>query len=521
MERMTHRDLAGQILDGRYRVVEPVGKGAMGSVYRGEHLKLGRVVAIKVINEHVPSGMSSRARFEREAKAMAKLEHPNCASVLDVGLYEDMPYVVMDFVSGEALTELVKSGPIPVERAVEIMRQVLSGLGHAHEHGIVHRDIKPANIVLSQKAGLGDHVKILDFGLAKFNEETSNLTSGVVVGTPYYMAPEQILGRPIDHRVDLYACGVTLFELVTGTRPFRSASNEPTQVCMMHLNVEPPRLADLMPGRAFGALEDVVARALAKSPAQRFASAAEFRTALADAIDSRPRIITPPIGTPSPSSATAAFAPEVPASPAPEPSTAGAPSHGRPGARPRRRLALVVGGLVLAAASIAIVVATRGGSEAPAPARAAQPEAPVDATPPPEPMVADAVAELRARADELASSGRRDAAIELLVKARKTYPDDARLPYHAGLLYLDRMWWADGLKQLRAAIGLEPSLRSDPRLVKAVVRGFNTTARYDGTLARFLRDDIGPEAKPYLEEVARAHANPLIRKRALAELRRY
>ncbi|MBA3453191.1 MAG: serine/threonine protein kinase, partial [Deltaproteobacteria bacterium] len=136
---MAGRDLSGQILDDRYRVIEPIGEGAMGSVYRAERLKLGRIVAIKVMNESLPDEMSSRRRFEREATAMAKLEHPHCASVLDIGVHDSCPYVVMDFVSGTNLTKLIDQGPVPIARAVEITRQVLSGLAHAHALGIVHR----------------------------------------------------------------------------------------------------------------------------------------------------------------------------------------------------------------------------------------------------------------------------------------------------------------------------------------------------------------------------------------------
>ena len=161
----------------------------MGVVYRAERLKLGRVVAIKVLHDVLPNELSARKRFEIEAMAMAKLEHPHCAAVVDVGIHEAKPYVVMDFVSGENLKSLTAQGPVPPARAVELMRQVLSGLAHAHELGIIHRDIKPANIVLSQKAGLGDHVKILDFGLARFSAQTSRLTVGIAVGTPAYMLP--------------------------------------------------------------------------------------------------------------------------------------------------------------------------------------------------------------------------------------------------------------------------------------------------------------------------------------------
>jgi len=209
-------DLTGAVLDGRYRVIEPVAEGAMGVVYRAERVKLGRIVAVKILHDSLPNELSSRRRFEIEAMAMAKLEHPHCVAVLDVGLHEDHPFVVMDYVSGQNLKEVIaKHAPLPPPRATEIVRQLLSGLAHAHEHGIIHRDIKPANIVLSQKAGLGDHVKILDFGLARLNKDSS-LTTGIVVGTPSYMAPEQIRGNVIDSRVDIYASGVVLFELLTG-----------------------------------------------------------------------------------------------------------------------------------------------------------------------------------------------------------------------------------------------------------------------------------------------------------------
>src|SRR6187431_659820 len=139
-------DLIGVVLDGRYRIIEPVAQGAM-----------------------------------------ARLEHPHCAAVVDVGLHEDRPFVVMDFVSGQNLKDvLAAEAPLPIVRAVEILRQILSGLAHAHELGIIHRDIKPANLVLSQKAGLGDHIKVLDFGLARLSQDSS-LTTGLAVGTPSYM----------------------------------------------------------------------------------------------------------------------------------------------------------------------------------------------------------------------------------------------------------------------------------------------------------------------------------------------
>jgi len=291
-------DLTGAVLDGRYKVLEPVAEGAMGVVYRAERIKLGRIVAIKVLHDELPNELSSRKRFEIEAMAMAKLEHPHCAAVLDVGIHEERPFVVMDFVSGRDLKELINEGPLPVTRVAEIVRQVLSGLAHAHEHGIIHRDIKPANIVLSQKAGLGDHVKILDFGLARLNAEASGLTTGIVVGTPSYMAPEQIRGTAIDGRADLYACGILMYELLTGKKPFHSPKDDPIEVCSMHLKAPVPPMSTMLPDVDFGEVEAVVQKALAKSADDRFQNAVEFAKALTTAVGRKGMLFTPASGVP-------------------------------------------------------------------------------------------------------------------------------------------------------------------------------------------------------------------------------
>ena len=545
------RDLTGQVLDDRYRVIEPLGEGSFGSVYRGERLKLGRMVAIKVLNEEFPNP-SSRERFEREATAMARLEHPNCASVLDVGVHGDFPYVVMELVTGQTLKQILEAGPLPIARAVELTRQVLSGLSHAHEHGIIHRDIKPANIVVSQKSGVGDLVKILDFGLARFRNNNSNLTGAMVIGTPNYMAPEQVCGGDLDHRVDLYACGVLLFELLTGTKPFEAA--DPVAVCMQHVNVDPPRLSERAPpGRVFGALEDVVARALEKQRDARFANADDFARALVEAAakldDTAPNppaldVTLPLPPTPRSSQSSSTVAPQRPPSspsitrpqsspsiPMPRASTgpvAGerAPSQSSsiapPAASPRRRVAIAIGALAsIAAVAIVIVVATRSDAK-PTSNDVATPPPTIDAAPVIETADnVDAVAQIELRGLELAASGRREAALDLFLDARKTYPKDARLAYQASKLYLDKMYKADGLKLARTAIDLDPKYKSDDELIKLVVKLFNTTASTDWTLSKFLREDIGPAAKPYLEDTANGHPNPIVRKRAKAELRHY
>ena len=545
-------DLTGVVLDGRYRVIEPVAEGAMGVVYRAERVKLGRVVAIKVLHDSLPNELRSRQRFELEAMAMAKLEHPHCAAVVDVGIYNDQPFVVMDFVSGPNLKEVIAQGPMPIARAVEIIRQVLSGLAHAHEHGIIHRDVKPANIVLSQKAGLGDHVKILDFGLARLNKETSNLTTGIVVGTPSYMAPEQIRGIAIDCRADIYACGVLLFELLTGRKPFISPKDDPIEVCSMHLKKAPPRLADIRPGEPFGELEAIVARALSKMPDERYATAVEMAAAL-DLVVPRRSLSTPPVGVaitmpvsvavgagsapnraPSPVLARASTPPPpvtrqstpVPPPPAREASTpppAREPSGEQSTARPplpvsRRQLAIA--GLGVLALVVVIAVVASGGGTAKPQVGSGSPK-PTPHGPGPSAPEGDPASEIISRANDLLADGHREAALDMLVAARKSYPDDARLAYQTGQILFAKLFWTDGLKQLRDAVRLDASYRDDPELIKTVLRGFNTTPRYNDDLADFLHDVIGPAAKPFLEETAAGHPNPTIRARAADELRRY
>lgn len=276
---MAETELIGTVLDGRYKVIEPIAEGAMGGVYRGERVGLGRAVAIKVMHQELPDELSSRQRFEREAKLMALLEHPNCVSVIDFGLHDDKPYLVMDLVRGTSLLQLLDEvGRLEPVQACDIIRQVLAGLAHAHELGIIHRDVKPANIMISEKAGVGQQVRILDFGLARPTESSTKLTTGIVVGTPNYMSPEQCKGGNIDARTDLYACGVMLFEMLTGRKPF--VADDPIQVVRKHLLEKPPTLASVVPNVEFGDLESVVAKALSKSPGDRYPSAVEMAKAV-------------------------------------------------------------------------------------------------------------------------------------------------------------------------------------------------------------------------------------------------
>jgi eukaryotic-like serine/threonine-protein kinase len=508
-------DLIGALLEGRYQVVERVAEGAMGVVYRGERVKLGRAVAIKFLHAWNAEDAAARKRFEVEARAMARLEHPNCAAVIDVGEYEGAPYVVMDYVRGTTLRDLLDEDRFSPARAADVAKQVLSGLAHAHELGIIHRDIKPANIMLSEKTGLGAMVKILDFGLARLRGGSGGLTVGIAIGTPSYMAPEQATGGPVDARTDLYACGVLLFEMLTGRKPF--IDDDPLEVLRMHREQAPPRLAEVVPGEDFGALEEVVARALAKRPEDRFASAGELAAAIDGAMRSlsgaasgdgaRAASSPPPAKTSGASlDGAATFAP------APPPGGVAAPTRSDP---TRRRIitGAAIAGVALAAIGIIAAVLSAGGAHRAAVVDAAPVAIATDAGAPDSDVVA--------RARGLADAGDVDGAIKLLDAARQLDPDRAALPYELGRLYFARMWWSDGVKWFRAAIRLDQRYRSDPELIKTVLRGFITTPDAEGLLASFLRVDIGAAAIPYLEETAQSHPNPRIRARAASLLQLY
>ena len=273
--------LIGRTLDGRYEVLGRLGEGGVGVVYRGRQTHLGRFVAIKVLHQDAAGIPEWRRRFEREAKALSALAHPNVVPVTDFGIDGGVPFLVMELLQGKTLGELIKEqpGPLPLARTLDIFRQTLRGLAFAHGKGIVHRDLKPANVFLQALPDQADHVRLLDFGMAKFLEGSGsrtvpeNLTrAGIVFGTPAYMSPEQVKAGTVDARSDVYTAGILLFELLTGRRPFLADSYE--GYLGAHLTQPVPSLAKLRPkipaARLFQAL---IERAMAKKPAERFEDA--------------------------------------------------------------------------------------------------------------------------------------------------------------------------------------------------------------------------------------------------------
>jgi serine/threonine-protein kinase len=468
----------------------------MGVVYRGKSLSTERAVAVKLMHQSLPGEMAARARFEREAKLMALVDHPHCVSVIDYGLHEGKPYLVMELVRGRSLHDVIgEQRYVELARAADIIRQVLSGLAYAHEQDIIHRDIKPANIMVTPKAPLGVHVRILDFGLARLREASTSLTDGLAVGTPSYMAPEQCRGDKLDARVDLYACGVVLFEMLSGKKPF--VAKDPIEIVKLQLQAPVPSLG--------GPLAAVVTRALAKKPEDRFESA----IAMSEAIDAALAggVAAEPTATLLGSSSLMPPSIEVPI-------TVGSSVVEKK--KPRARYLALPGLLVVAAVIYAVV---GRGDEEPKPVAVVPRDAAAVVVVPPDAAPLDPAATIISQAEELAAGGKPDAAIDALVKARRVYPDRANLAYAAGKLYFAKMWFTDGIKSFRDAIKLEPSLRNDPELVKAVVRGFIMTPDYDERLGAFLLE-LGDAAQQALDETARSHPNPQVRARATAQLRR-
>jgi serine/threonine-protein kinase len=263
-----------------------MGTGGVGVVYRGKQVQLGRFVAIKLLQQHAAAVPEWRWRFQREAKALSELAHPNIVGVTDSGIDGAVPYLVMELLEGKTLAELLQEGRLPFARAIDIGRQLLRGLAFAHGKGIVHRDLRPANVFLQALPDHLDHVRLLDFGLAKFLDGAGspplaeNLTRvGTVFGTPSYISPEQARGEAVDERTDVYAAGVILFELFAGHLPFAAQTSE--GMLKAHASEPIPSLAEACPELPAAALlQPIIERAMAKTRAGRFPDADSMLAAL-------------------------------------------------------------------------------------------------------------------------------------------------------------------------------------------------------------------------------------------------
>ena len=281
----------GTVLDGRYRIDAILGSGGMGRVYRGEHTGIGRPVAIKVLHADLNRNREAAQRFQREALASGRLDHPNIVGVSDFGIVDQGPcYLVMEALEGESLgARLDREKRIPWRDALEILRGVLAGLRHAHDRGVVHRDIKPDNVFLARKDG-DTVVKILDFGIAKLYagspDDPASTRAGLTVGTPAYLSPEQAVGGEIKPTSDLYSTTILLFEMITGRAPFED--KDPLAMLGAHVSRQPPTIREIAPDLDVPPeLEDVIQKGLAKTAAERIPSATEYLALLDGVIAGR------------------------------------------------------------------------------------------------------------------------------------------------------------------------------------------------------------------------------------------
>ncbi|NNM83277.1 MAG: serine/threonine protein kinase [Burkholderiales bacterium] len=261
---------------GRYEIISELGRGAMGVVYKARDPVLDRIVAIKTLSLNLSDDefQEYEARFYQEAKATGKINHTNIISLFDFGKSDKIAFMAMEYLEGQELRQILDSGKrLDVERVLDIARQVAEGLSHAHEQNIVHRDIKPSNIMILRN-GIA---KITDFGIARIPSSAIKTMTGMVMGSPQYMSPEQVAGRHTDHRTDIFSLGIVLYEMLTGTPPFKGENVHSIMYQIVNYNPPPPKsLRPELPEM----LDFIVAKALAKNPEDRYQSAKEFASDL-------------------------------------------------------------------------------------------------------------------------------------------------------------------------------------------------------------------------------------------------
>jgi tetratricopeptide (TPR) repeat protein len=479
----------GTVVGDRYRIVSRLGVGGMGAVYRAEHTMMRRDLAIKVLLPELGGKEEFARRFEREAESASRLAHPNIITVTDFGHTADGSlFLVMEYLAGISLTSAIAEGPMAQPRALKIVRQILRGLEHAHGAGVVHRDLKPDNIMLVERDGQRDVVKILDFGIAKVTEPLSGpgrevLTqAGVIFGTPEYLSPEQALGEPVDPRADIYAAGVILFEMLAGRRPFES--EDKVKIISMHLAHAPPRIRDVAPTVDVPTpLEQAVLQALEKSRENRFASAGAFLQALEDA-QAMP--------------GEAGF--EVGATMAQLSLDGPHPATSRAG----RWLGAAVLGAALIVGGVAVLKRT-----GPRHALVAPPAKPA---PPPADM-----AERFKRIETWLEEGNTGGAQRALEQALSERPKDGRVQYMLGRVAYSDDRNEEALDRYRQAIALDPGFRGDPVLL-AHVGAMMAEPRQADEALDLLIDVVGAPAADLIQKAANEGTDLPRRQRAATAL---
>lgn len=373
--------LVGSMLAGRYRVLKKLGEGAMGAVYMAEHTRIGRKDAIKVLRDNLARDPEAVARFLRGTRNLSAIRHPNVCTIYDFTETDDgLRFMAMEYVEGPTLKEVLdREGTLPLERAVDIARQIADGLQAAHDLGIVHRDLKPGNIMLLRGRGGRDLVKVVDFDIAKGPDEGGDevTRTGFVVGTPEYMSPEQLMGEPLDGRSDVYALALVLYRMLAGQLPFRAEGTQ--DIMIARLTQSPMSLADARPGLIVPAgLQRALDRALQRKPADRQANADAFGDEIVASLRDAPSPVPPPASRPGadvpPTTVAPAYSGTAHAS---GDTVVAAPPLASAG---RGRVALLSGVGAAAVAIVGIILITRpadpaaGGGTTPAPIPLPPPE---------------------------------------------------------------------------------------------------------------------------------------------------
>ncbi len=500
--------MIGKVVGGRYRVLDVLGEGGIAVVYRAEHQGLGRHVALKMLHPVYGEHEELRARFQREAKALAALSHPHIVNMVDYGVEGDMPYLVMELLEGRSLRDLLdEQGTLPPERALAIVRQVLRALIFAHQRGLVHRDLKPGNVFLQQLTDTADHVKILDFGFAKFvagdqvDQGPALTRAGKVFGTPAYMAPEQVTGGGIDGRADLYACGVLLYEMLAGRRPFEGEVPEMIRAKVLEQAMP---LAEARPGvEVHPVLERFLSQALARLD-HRFPDAG----AMLAALDEVPGACIRPAGV-------------------------GAATTVAQLERPRSKTPLVLAlaaipvlGILVVCVAAGIFVAASGDDE-PEPIPVTVPPLP-NADPEPMTVTVEGLAvpdpwsdgEVPPRLAEVREALARgeDVGQETIAELRRhaRTERDGRGWLLIGHVYAQRGWRSDAVTTYDLAFRTDASLRGDPQMLANLVALSAHPAVSDEASAA-VRRIYGAEALPTVEAALRS---PQLRRDGVDRLER-